>query len=526
MNYICGSHCFIMSKQYNITLLDCSLRDGGYYNNWDFEEDFVDFYRTKIDLLPFEYIEIGYRNLVQKEYRGKYFYTPSPILDQWASISSKLVLMLDEINTPIDEVEKMILPCKGKVKMFRVATKPERIKSGIQLAKKIKEHGFEVGLNVMYLSDWDKHDDLFENFNGIEKFIDYLYMADSFGAVLPDYIEKIVLRIKSITSVKLGYHGHNNLEMGLINALTAIEHGVEIIDSSVTGMGRGAGNLKTELLLAYLGSNNTKEVNFEALNALVDRFEHLQKSYNWGNNLAYMVSGANSIPQKEVMNLITRRFYNIDNAIKLLGIKNGAQEVLTFPKINIEFPKEKILIIGGGASVINHKSSIQSFIKQNNDLHVLFSSARHLKLFDNISSAFNILVGSEGKRLEENMTIETFSNHCILPPPPHKISPYIPNGIARFCVELNETIFSVDNADAHLAVTLQAAIELKAKQVYLVGFDGYTAAELNEREAFFMHENQLIFDHFLENNGGVSMHSLTPTQYQNIPVTSIYAEIK
>ena len=50
--------------------------------------------------------------------------------------------------------------------------------------------------------------------------VDYLYMADSFGAVLPDYIEKIVKQIKSITSVKLGYHGHNNLEMGLINAPT------------------------------------------------------------------------------------------------------------------------------------------------------------------------------------------------------------------------------------------------------------------------------------------------------------------
>ena len=63
-----------------------------------------------------------------------------------------------------------------------------------------------------------------------------LYMADSFGAVLPDYIEKIVKQIKSITSVKLGYHGHNNLEMGLINALKALENGVEIIDASITGI--------------------------------------------------------------------------------------------------------------------------------------------------------------------------------------------------------------------------------------------------------------------------------------------------
>ena len=162
--------------------------------------------------------------------------------------------------------------------------------------------GFEVGLNIMYLSEWDQYDDFFDQFKGIENHIDYLYMADSYGAVLPDYIVKTVKKLKSITSVKLGYHGHNNLEMGLINALKAIEHGVEIIDASITGMGRGAGNLKTELLLTYLAAENLKEVNFEHLDALVNQFEGLQATYQWGNNLAYMVSGANSIPQKEVMN--------------------------------------------------------------------------------------------------------------------------------------------------------------------------------------------------------------------------------
>ena len=64
------------------------------------------------------------------------------------------------------------------------------------------------------------------------------------------------------------------------------EHGVEIIDASITGMGRGAGNLKTELLLTYLSSQQLKNVKFEVLNDLVLKFEKLQKQYQWGNNLA------------------------------------------------------------------------------------------------------------------------------------------------------------------------------------------------------------------------------------------------
>lgn len=515
-----------MLENQNITLLDCSLRDGGYYNNWDFKEEFVDFYRNNIDKLPFDYIEIGYRNLVQKEYRGKYFYTPSAILDQWTEMSSKLVLMLDEINAPLDQLEDMILPCKGKVRMFRIATRPDRIAQGISLAKRIKEFGFEVGLNVMYLSEWAKYDNFFDYFKGIEEHVDYLYMADSFGAVLPDYIQKTLKQIKSITPVKLGYHGHNNLEMGLINALKALENGVEIIDASITGMGRGAGNLKTELLLTYLGSQELKSVNFEVLNALVLKFEKLQNQYKWGNNLAYMVSGANSIPQKDIMNLITRRFYSIDNAIKAIGIDKDQFKSSKFPKINIKSTCEKLLIVGGGSSVIDHHAAIETFIEQNKNINILFSSARHQSLFLNFKGAYNILVGAEGKRLEENVDIKNFPNYCILPPGPHKISPYIPKEVEKNCFELNDTIFSKDKADAHLAVTLQAAIELDSSSIFLVGFDGYSASELNDREAFFMEENQLIFDRFLASKKDTSLESLTPTQYKNISVNSIYALIK
>jgi 4-hydroxy 2-oxovalerate aldolase len=114
--------------------------------------------------------------------------------------------MLDEINIPINDVDALINPCIEKVKMFQIATKPNRLKEGIALAKKIKAAGFQVGLNVMYLSEWKAYDDFFTHFNGIEQQVDFLYMADSFGAILPDYLVETVQKIKSITSVKLGYH--------------------------------------------------------------------------------------------------------------------------------------------------------------------------------------------------------------------------------------------------------------------------------------------------------------------------------
>ena len=72
-------------------------------------------------------------------------------------------------------------------------------------------------------------------------------------------------------------------------------------------------------------------------------------------------------------------------------------------------------------------------------------------------------------------------------------------------------------------MTLQAAIELGGKKIFLIGFDGYTATELNEREAFFMQENQLIFDHFIKTQESFELKSLSPTAYKNIAISSIYA---
>ena len=207
----------------NFKLLDCTLRDGGYYTNWDFEKDLLETYRLNIEKLPFDYIEIGYRNIPQKEYRGSFFYSPVGILEKWSLLNEKICLMLDEINIPKNQIENLISPCQGIVTMFRIAAKPNRINEAIEMAKIIKRGGFKVCINLMYLSEWNNFKNFFTKLKGIEEFIDYLYMADSYGSILPDQIEKTIIRIRSFTSVKLGFHGHNNIEMGLINALKAIE---------------------------------------------------------------------------------------------------------------------------------------------------------------------------------------------------------------------------------------------------------------------------------------------------------------
>ncbi|MEL6528072.1 MAG: hypothetical protein AAFQ07_20405, partial [Chloroflexota bacterium] len=81
---------------------------------------------------------------------------------------------------------------------------------------------------------------------------DMMYIVDSAGTMLPEDIAAFIEAIKAVCDVPVGFHGHDNLSMGMANTLQAIESGAAIVDSSLRGMGRSAGNVITEALLAIM----------------------------------------------------------------------------------------------------------------------------------------------------------------------------------------------------------------------------------------------------------------------------------
>jgi 4-hydroxy 2-oxovalerate aldolase len=90
----------------------------------------------------------------------------------------------------------------------------------------------------------------------VDEVADYFYMVDTFGGVYPKGVNDTIALVRSKIKVKLGFHGHNNLKMALVNTLGAIDEGIHILDAIVTGMGRGTANLKTELLLTVLNAKS------------------------------------------------------------------------------------------------------------------------------------------------------------------------------------------------------------------------------------------------------------------------------
>lgn len=509
-------------------ILDCTLRDGGYYTLWDFNKDLVKNYLESFNQLPVDYLEIGYRSNPMDSYLGEYFYCPPHVLKRCKEISDKkLVIILNEKDVRAAHAHELLSPCIGYIDMVRIAIDPKNFKRALGLAGAVKKMGFEVGFNVMYMSTWESEKEFLSQIKDVQGLADYFYMVDSFGGVYPEDVKNIFNLVQSQTDVKIGFHGHNNLELGLINTLTAIDCGADIVDATVTGMGRGAGNLKTELLLTALNAKNDLEVDFNALGEITGQFSKMQEEYGWGTNLPYMVSGGNSLPQKEVMEWVSKRYYSFNSIIRALNNqKIGVKDNKEYPKLKSNKKFKEALIIGGGPTAYMHSGAIREYVqgKEADEICIIHASSRNANDYKTLSvDQYFCLIGNEGQRLEQVLNnLENFDPICILPPFPRKMGTYVPAVISNFTYELESFYFDEMPKDSATALAIELAIGLQCEEFFVVGYDGYSDTTLGQKEHELFLENDQIFKGYIAK--GIKLRSLTPTKYQNLKTQSVYAK--
>lgn len=508
-------------------ILDCTIRDGGYYTNWDFSKQTIITYLKSINKLPVDFIEVGYRNTDLSGYFGEYYFLPPHTMEFIKLHSDKsIAIILNEKDVRVNMLPNLLGPCHRFVDLVRIAIDPKNYNRALELAKEIKKMGYDVAFNVMYMSKWSEYPEMMERLSKLDGVVDYFYMVDSFGGVFPEDVKETIRSVRSRTNVKIGFHGHNNLELALANTLTAIDEGVDIVDATITGMGRGAGNLKTELLLTALNSLNGLDIDFNALSDTTSDFEKLQDSYKWGTSLPYMVSGAKSLPQKQVMEWVSKRYYSINSIVRALNnVSENKADNEKFPVLIEKSDSKDIVIVGGGPSVINHQEAIYGYLSANSHLAVVHASSKNARSFDGLTNEqYYCLAGSEGLRLEKvfdkNLNTKV---KCILPPYPRKMGTYVPESVKLNTFELERIDFVKEKYDSHTAIALQTAINLGAVNVYLVGYDGYSngAAAKKDQELFL--ENTYLFDSV---KSKLKLTSLLPTEYKVIEIRSIYDLLK
>ena len=504
-------------------ILDCTLRDGGYYTNWDFNEETVDAYIRAMNALPADYLELGYRNNPTEEYMGKFGYSPVSVLRHIRETCTKrLDVMLNEKSTHPEDLDRLLKPIVGLVDMVRIAIDPKNFDRAVVLAKAVKAMGFEVGFNCMYMSKWQtEYPGFLKKLGVLDSFADLFCMVDSFGGITPTELTEIYKEVRANTQCPVGFHGHNNLQLGLINTITAMQLGVDYVDATILGMGRGAGNLNMELLLTYLNAHEGLKVDFNVLGDVITAFTPLYEKYRWGTNLPYMIAGANRIPQKEVMEWVTNRVYSFNSVVRALeNRKNNSVDNAKYPVFEPDQKFGKVIVIGGGNSVSEHLAGIKAFLDA--DTALVFSTARHASLFADVDcTKFYAIVGTEGRRMAKNVPSEGFRDTVILPPYPRTMGTEVPAFAEHRTHELASVDFIREFKDSSTTIAFQMALDIADGEIYCIGFDGYPGSVLSEKEVTLTHENNTIFA-AVSATIGHKLQSLTPTLYKSLAVRSIY----
>lgn len=505
-------------------ILDCTLRDGGYYNNWDFDKELVTKYINAMKGLNVDIIEIGYRSMPQEDYLGKYFYLPDFVLDEIARLDYKkeVAIMLNEKNVRPQHLDKLLQNLKPVVSIIRLAVDPENFDRAVILGKEIVKRGFDVAMNLMYMSKYQNNKEFLAKLSKANEFRS-VSIVDSYGGMLPQQVEKLVSVVKSICKTTIGFHGHNNLELAFANSIAALRAGCGIIDSTLLGMGRGAGNLKTELMLTYLASFDKTQFDFNILSNIIEDFTYLKEKYQWGTNLPYMVSGANSLPQKDVMSWVSLRFYSINSIIRALHYQKGDSEDNSLPIFSPPQRFKNVLIIGGGPSAVIHEEGIKKFISNFDQICIIHASSKNAKSYEDVyCKQYYCLVGNEGHRLEKVFDdLSRFHGKCILPPSPREMGTYIPQKIKQNTHELSSVDFTDKFKDSHTALALQTAMLLKAETIYVAGYEGYSDELITHKEQGLIQENEYMFSLAKKH---VNIISLFPSQY-SLKTKSVYSLI-
>jgi len=280
-----------------LKVLDCTIRDGGLINNYQFSDELVKaVYRAACDS-GVDIIELGKKLAVSDEYTkekyGKWNFCADDdlkmVLDSYESNYRPLIAVMFDVGRV--DFNALQPADQSPIDMIRTACYVADTDKAIDLAKRCKDLGYQTTINIMAPSAAIRTD-LVESLDEVSKAdeVDYLYLVDSYGAFYSEQVTDYLHLYKEHCPNKtLGFHAHNNQQLAFANTQQAIIDGVNMLDATINGIGRGAGNCNLELLLNFL--KNPKFDVAPLYKTIQEHFVPLREEIEWGFNDIYGISG-------------------------------------------------------------------------------------------------------------------------------------------------------------------------------------------------------------------------------------------
>lgn len=473
----------------NIKILDCTLRDGGYINDWRFGKanikEIIDMIaESKVDIIECGFLRCG------DEYNDDS--TSFVDINDVISIinpkhhNSSYALMIENNRY----ISGSLPRCNHLTpEIIRVTFRKNERDIAIKNIAEIIELGYKVCVQPVGFSNYSE-DEILSLINKINNIHPYaFYIVDTLGTLYPNELINIfdIVHKYLDININIGFHSHNNLQLSFANSIKFIESSCTterkiIIDTSCYGMGRGAGNLPTELLADYLNKNFNRNYFISPILDIIEKFlMPIFYNHSWGYSTAYFLSSvlkchpnySTFLTKKD--NLTYKNIYNILNLIES-GYKyefdknyintlytnfqsNKYDDTSSLKSFRKLIKNKKILILAPGPSVYKNHDAIADYIKTNNAvvISVNFKFNDSCLVFCSNQKRFDLLFKND---IDFNNLLITSNLFNLIPQ----------HGLIFDYESLIGVGEGFDNAGAMLIRLIKRA---NISEIALAGFDGF-----------------------------------------------------
>ncbi len=528
-------------------LLDCTLRDGGYYNAWNFSNELIAQYLVAMQAAEVDIVELGLRSLENSGFKGACAFTTDTFLqslDLPCGMTVAVMVNGSELvgKLAMEDVLARLFPnpaAASPVKLVRVACHVHEFAKALKAVPWLKERGYRVGFNLMQIADRDEQEIVELARMASDYPIDVLYFADSMGSLAPDQIAQIVGYLRQGWQGALGIHTHDNQGLALSNTLRALDEGVTWVDATVTGMGRGPGNARTEEVVIEAAARTGSHPNLVPLMGLVRKhFKPMQNHHGWGTNPYYYLAGKYGIHPTYIQEMLSDSRYGEEDVLAVIehlrreGGKKFSLHTLDAARDFYRgqptgrwspetlFNGRDVLLLGTGPGVAQHRGALQQYICTHRPLVVALNTQSAID-----SQLIDLRVACHPVRLLADRETHAQLPHPLITPysmlPQDVQSSLSSKEVLDFGLNIQPNTFSFNTtwctspSSLVVAYALAVASSGKAARVLMAGFDGYIGEDPRNQDT------NALLKLYQESVGATPLLSLTPSRY-DIPCQSIY----
>ncbi len=485
-----------------LRLLDCTLRDGGYINDWEFGRDTLTSVFERLAGAGVDIIEVGFLDARRPfdENRSIMPDTKSAtrIYGGIHKGDAIVVGMIDYGTCPIANIE----PCENTVlDGIRVIFKKHLMHEALAFCAEVKKLGYRVFAQAVSITSYSDPEllELIGLVNSVCPFA--MSMVDTYGLLHQSNLLHIfkVADAHLLPEIALGYHAHNNFQMGYANSISMLHADTQrdiVVDGSLYGMGKSAGNAPIELISMYMNEHCGKSYDVsQLLEAIETNILDIYRVTPWGYNFFYYVAASNKCHPNYVSYLMEKRTLSMKSIKEILSQLVGDEKLLYNQKrieaLYLDFQKNEcddadaraalfeklqgreVLVLGPGPSIAHKQADVQAYIRQRRP--VVFSInflprayCETVKWLFITNAKRYAQMASRLAKVEDTIAIVATSN--------------VTRAQGDFPYVLNYSALidpKTEIPDNSLVMLLKALRGAGVHSVALAGFDGYRASDMN-----------------------------------------------